>query len=199
MTISPLNIALRTDQFLMNQSPIHDTMQRLAKALTEMRLPFAIAGAMAANSHGHRRTTADVDVLMRRDDLERFKSRWLGLGWVEKFEGSKGFKDTQNGVTVDVLISGDFPGDGLEKPVVFPIPELVVESSDDLPFLKLATLIELKLASGMTAAHRLQDLADVMQLIRVNQLPPEYAASLNPYVHDKFHEMWRAAQVEEDF
>jgi len=61
-----------------------------------------IAGAMAVNAHGHHRTTADVNVLMRREDLARFKDRWIGRGWLDLFEGWKGFKDTENGVKIDV-------------------------------------------------------------------------------------------------
>jgi hypothetical protein len=200
MNPSLLEIARRADEFFMNQSPIHDTMRRLCVTLREMKISFAIAGAMAANAHGHRRTTADVDVLMSREDLNRFKERWLGRGWVEKFAGSKGFKDTQNGVQVDVLVTGDYPGDGLEKPVAFPAPETVVEIRDDeLPYLTLPALLELKLASGMTAVHRPRDLDDVIQLIRANQLPLEFAQDLNPYVRDKFHQMWQAAQIDEDY
>ena len=45
----------------------------------------------------------------------------------------------------------------------------------------------------MTAAHRPQDLADVIELIRVNRLPLAHAALLNPYVAEKFCELWRAA------
>lgn len=195
-----LEIAKRADEFFMNQSPIHDTMRRLSAVLAEMNIPFAIAGAMAANAHGHHRTTADVDVLMQPEDLLRFKQLWLGRGWVDKFEGSKGFKDTQNNVVVDVLLSGDYPGDGLEKPVAFPVPGDVVEiREDDLPYLTLAALIELKLASGMTAVHRPRDLDDAIQLIRVNRLTLDYVKELNPYVHAKFREMWHAAQVEEDY
>lgn len=195
-----LEIAKRVDAFFMAKSPIHETMRRLADALREMNIPFAITGAMAANAHGHKRTTADVDVLMRREDLDRFKEKWIGLGWVDKFEGSKGFRDTQNNVTVDVLIVGDYPGDGLPKPVSFPEPETVVELRDDLiPYVSLAALIELKLASAMTAAHRLQDFADVIQLIRANKLLQEYGDTINPYVREKFLEMWQSAQVEEDY
>ncbi|MFN9714504.1 MAG: hypothetical protein ACK57G_11980 [Planctomycetota bacterium] len=51
----------------------------------------------------------------------------------------------------------------------------------------------------MTAAHRLQDMADVIQWIRVNQLPLEFAGRLNPYVADKFRELWQAAQVDDDY
>ena len=50
----------------------------------------------------------------------------------------------------------------------------------------------------MTAAHRPRDLDDVIQLIRVNQLAATYAERLNPYVGDKFRELWQAAQVEEE-
>ncbi len=195
-----LEIAKRVDAFMMERSPVHDTMRRLAKSLDDLGIPFVIAGAMAANAHGHRRTTADVDVLMRREDLARFKDHWIGRGWVNLFEGSKGFKDTANGVKVDVLIAGDFPGDGKAKPVSFPVPESVREIRDEgLPYLNLVTLLELKIASGMTAAHRLQDLADVIQLIRINALPADYADRLDPFVRDKFEELWQAAQVTEDY
>ena len=195
-----LEIAKRVDVFFMEQSPIHKAMRRLADALQEMNIPFAIAGAMAANAHGHKRTTADVDVLMRAEDLQRFKQRWIGRGWTDNFAGSKGFRDAQHNVKIDVLITGQFPGDGLPKPVVFPEPETVSEILDEsIPFVSLRTLIELKLASGMSASHRLQDLSDVMQLIRANKLSREYAASLNAYVRDKFLEMWQAAQVDDDY
>ncbi len=195
-----LEIARRVDEFMMERSPVHDTMRRLAKAFNDLEIPFAIAGAMAANAHGLRRTTADVDVLLRREDLTRFKDCWIGRGWLDLFEGSKGFKDTLNGVKVDVLIVGDYPGDGKVKPVFFPTPELVREiHNESLPFLNLKTLLELKIASGMTAAHRLQDLADVIQLIRINALSQAYAKQLNLFVQEKFLELWQAAQVSEDY
>jgi len=164
----------------MGTSPIHAAMRRLTQALAEMQIPFAIAGAMAANAHGHRRTTADIDILIRRDDLLRFKERHDGLGWLDTVAGSKNFRDTIHGVRIDVLVVGDFTG------------------ADGIPYLSLNTLLELKLASGMTAAHRPQDLADVIELIRVNRLPLEHADRLNPFVAEKYRELWRAAQVVDD-
>jgi hypothetical protein len=194
-----LEVARRADEFFMGTSPIHAAMRRLTQALAEMQIPFAIAGAMAANAHGHRRTTADIDILIRRDDLLRFKERHDGLGWLDTVAGSKNFRDTIHGVRIDVLVVGDFPGDGLPKPVSFPAPESVAETgADGIPYLSLNTLLELKLASGMTAAHRPQDLADVIELIRVNRLPLEHADRLNPFVAEKYRELWRAAQVVDD-
>lgn len=195
-----LEIAKRVDAFMAAQSPVHETMRRIATALGDLNIPFVIAGAMAANAHGHRRTTADVDILMRREDLKRFKDRWIGLGWVDLFEGSKGFKDATNGVKVDVLIVGDYPGDGKPKPISFPTPESVREVRDEnLPYLNLKTLLELKIASGMTAPHRPRDLDDAIQLIRINALPRDYVDQLDPFVREKFAELWQAAQVSEDY
>ena len=184
----------------MEKSPIHSAMLRLTQAMGELEIPFAIAGAMAVNAHGHRRTTTDIDILIRGDDLTRFKEHNLGRGWVEKFEGSKNFRDAVCNVNVDTLIVGQFPGDGMPKPVAFPDPEEVSEfHDDDVPYVSLKTLLELKLASGMTVTHRPRDLDDVIQLIRVNELPIEYVDSLNPYVADRFRELWQAAQIDDDY
>ncbi|MEM6330166.1 MAG: hypothetical protein AAF790_07950 [Planctomycetota bacterium] len=199
MADSMLDVARRADAFFMGQSPIHQAMTRLAKTLGEMQIPFAVAGAMAANAHGHRRTTADVDILIAEEDLARFKAEHIGRGWVDKFEGSNNFRDAVASVDIDVLLVGRYPGDGKPKPVAFPHPAGVAEvGADGIPFVNLRTLLELKLTSGMTAAHRPRDLDDVIQLLRVNNLPEEYAETLNPYVADKYRELWRAAQVDEE-
>ena len=200
MTKSILDVARRADEFFMQVSPIHETMRRLSKVLQEMNIPFAIAGAMAANAHGHKRTTSDVDILIRREDLQRFKAQCIGRGWVDKFEGSKNFRDAVTNINIDTLLVGDYPGDGLPKPVSFPPPESVSELSEEgIPIISLATLLELKMASGMTASHRMQDMADVMNLIRINRLDFSFCDQLNPYVAEKFHELWSAAQVNEDY
>ncbi len=195
-----LDVARRVDLFFMKKSPIHQAMARLTRTLGEMDISFAIAGAMAANAHGHRRTTADVDILISRDDLDRFKEQHRGLGWVDKFEGSKNFRDVVSKVDIDALIVGEYPGDGLPKPVAFPPPAEVAQISEDgIPYLSLAALLELKLASGMTAAHRPRDLDDVIQLIRINGLMQNYVDTLHPYVKEKFCELWHAAQIVDDY
>ena len=40
---------------------------------------------------------------------------------------------------------------------------------------------------------------DVIQLIRINQLPVEHADKLNPYVADRFRELWQSAQIDDDY
>ena len=56
-------------------------------------------------------------------------------------------------------------------------------------------MIELKLASGLSAPHRLKDLADVLELVRVLSLPRELAGSLDASVRAKYDELWAAAQT----
>ena len=53
----------------------------------------------------------------------------------------------------------------------------------------------MKLASGMTGGiHRMKDFTDVVELIERRRLPAEFAAELNPYVRDKYLELWRGIQ-----
>lgn len=184
----------------MGKSPVHAAAGRIARTLSGMDISFAIAGALAANAHGHVRTTDDVDLLLTPEGLRRFKQRWLGRGWVEQFPGSRGLRDTVSNVKIDVMLTGDYPGDGNPKPVAFPDPAGVSESdAQGNPILRLPVLITLKLASGMTAAHRLQDLADVIELIRSNDLALDYAEHLDPYVREKYGELWQAAQTTDDY
>ncbi len=189
----------RAGAFFMRKSPVHAAVARIAAALSEMEIPFAIAGAMAVNAHGHVRTTEDVDVLMSPEGLARFKERWLGRGWVEQFPGSRGLRDAVHKVRIDVILQGDYPGDGKPKPVAFPDPAAVAEPGrDGIPVLTLPALITLKLASGMTAAQRPRDFDDVIQLIRRNSLHKAFAERLDPYVREKYLELWDAAQIPDE-
>ncbi len=196
----PLSEVLReADDYFMGRSPIHSAVEHIAKALCDSNIPFAIAGCLAVNAHGHVRMTEDVDILLTREGLERFKECWLGRGWTEQFEGSKGLRDAVNKVKVDFLLTGDYPGDGLPKPVSFPDPAEVGDIRKGVPYVSLPTLLTLKLASGMTAPHRAQDLADVIALTRKNNLKRDYAGKLHPYVREKYLELWEAAQVQDEY
>ena len=90
------------------------------------------------------------------------------------------------------------PGDRKPKPVVFPDPAQAAERGARIALLPLPTLIELKLASGLTAPDRLKDLADVQEVIRIGQLPRALAADLDRFVRDKYLELWDAVQGRRD-
>ena len=170
------------------------TFEKLVGLLAAGRIPYALVGAMALNEYGYRRVTVDVDILFAREGLEAFKRAHLGRGYVEKVPGSRGMRDTEHGVDIDVVLAGEYPGDGKAKPVAFPDPATAAIEGARVRLLPLPKLIELKLASGMSAPHRLRDLADVLEIIRLQQLPEDFAARLDPFVRDKFRELWQAAQ-----
>jgi hypothetical protein len=153
-----------------------------------------VIGAMALNEWGYRRVTVDVDLLLTPEGLRQLKAEILGRGYVEKFPGSRGIKDTEAGVDIDFVLAGEYPGDGKPKPVVFPDPATTAVRGRRAALLPLPKLIELKLASGISAPHRLKDLADVLELIRGLALPREMADSIDASVRDKYLELGQAAQ-----
>jgi hypothetical protein len=185
-------------RFFMGQADVQKALERLVRELDALQIPYAIVGAMALNEFGYQRTTADVDVLLSDAGLAAFKAHVLGRGYVEKFAGSRGLRDTEHGVDIDVVLAGGFPGDGKPKPVAFPDPAVAAQRGARVALLPLAALIELKLASGMTAPHRLRDLADVQELIRIQRLPRPFAEDLHPFVRDRFLELWQAVHDHRD-
>jgi hypothetical protein len=172
------------------ESAVHRTLQQIIKRLDIMGVPYAVAGAMALFLHGYRRFTEDVDLLVSPEGLKTVHQRLEGLGYLPPFTGSKNLRDTDSGVRIEFLVAGDYPGDGKPKPVAFPDPTEAAVDLDGIRCLSLPRLVELKLASGMTNPLRLKDIVDVQELIQVLRLPEEFADQLNPYVHDKFKELW---------
>jgi hypothetical protein len=103
-------------------------------------------------------------------------------------------KSTGDGTPIEVIAAGEYPGDGKPKPVSFPKPSEAFVEIDGVKFPTLEKLIELKLASGMTAPHRLKDLADVQELIKIRGLSGEFAEKLDPYVRGRFLDLLKAVE-----
>lgn len=179
----------------MHDADVHRALTKIAALLDAEGIAYALVGALALNEYGYRRTTVDVDLLLTKEGLESFKTRYLGRGYLEKFPGSRGFRDTDTNVNIDIVLSGDFPGDGRPKPIAFPDPGQAAVRRGPIALLPLPRLLELKLASGMTAPHRLRDLADVIELIRVAALSRDLSLQLDPFVRGKYDELWQAAQA----
>ncbi|HWX41805.1 MAG TPA: hypothetical protein VN345_11700 [Blastocatellia bacterium] len=179
------------DEFFMGEGPVHKTMRTLARRFPEAGVDYAIVGAMALVMHGYRRETVDVDVLMSREGRDLFVENLVGRGYVPLFPGAKKqFRDTETGVEIDIITEGEYPGDGKPKPVSFPPPIDAAIEMDGIRIITLEKLVELKLASGMSAPHRLRDLADVQELIKVRGLGADFAESLDNSVRTKYLELW---------
>ena len=162
---------------------LNRTLLRVIADLERNAIDYAVIGAVALNQHGYKRFTEDIDILMTKEGLKKFQEQLVGLGYRPAFQGAtKRFKTTAENVSIEVVTTGEYPGDGLPKPVVFPDPSQDFQEIDGVRTITLEKLIELKLASGMTAPDRLKDLADVQEMIKIKGLGSEFAESLDESV-----------------
>lgn len=180
----------------MQSGPVHKTLREISRRLSEAHIDYVIIGGMALALHGFVRPTEDVDLILTPEGLTRFHTDLVGRGYVPVFPGArKHFRDIETGVKVEIILTGEYPGDGKPKPIAFPEPKDVAVDLDGYQTIRLETLIELKLASGLTAEHRkLRDLADVQQLIEILSLPSSLSQNLDASVRDEYLRLWSLAQ-----
>ena len=156
-----------------------------------------LVGGLALVAHGYRRFTEDVDILMTPEALQIFRERLLGRGYLPAFSGAtKTFRDTRTGVRIEIITTGReaYPGDGKPKSVVFPAPTEVRLQREGVWLVTLEKLIELKLASGLSAPLRLKDQADVQKLIVRLKLPLDLTENLDASVRDEYRRLWQNVQ-----
>ncbi len=178
-------------RFFNGNGMLNDALLRLVRDLERQSIDYAIIGAVALNQHGFQRLTVDIDLLLSVEGLDRFREKLVGLGYRPAFEGArKKFRTVQENIPIDIISAGEFPGDGKPKPVFFPDPAEDSIVIDGVKTISLEKLVELKLASGMTAGDRLKDLADVQELIKLKKLDEHFANRLNEYVRSKYLELY---------
>ena len=182
-------------RYFMGQGNLNRALAHVAADLEEHSIDYIVVGALALLAHGYPRLTEDIDLIFTNEGLDRFHEELIGLGYAPAFPGArKRLRSTKDGVRIDVIAAGEYPGDGQPKPVSFPNPSEASVEIDGIRFATLEKLIELKLASGMTAPHRLKDLADVQEMIKVKHLSREFAEHLNEYVRAKYLELLDAVE-----
>jgi len=184
-------------EFFQHEGDIYETLRRLVDQLDENSLDYALVGGLALVAHGYRRFTEDIDILMTPEALQIFRERLIGRGYLPALSGAtKTFRDTRTGVRIKVTTTGReaYPGDGKPKPVAFPLPTDARLQREGVWFITLDKLIELKLASGLSAPHRLKDLADVQELIVRLKLPIDLADRIDASVRDEYRRLWQNVQ-----
>jgi hypothetical protein len=192
-------VLAEAQRYFAGEGTLNYALQQLVGDLQKHRIEYAIMGGVALFAHGYERYTENINLLMTVEGLNRFRKELLGLGaW-----GVSGYDQTeiQNqvrsfpyGVDIVIATTGEFPGDGKPKPVSIPDPAAASIEINGINVVTFEKLIELKLASGMSAPYRLKDLADVQELIKVRGLQPEFAERLDPYVREKFVELAEAVK-----
>jgi hypothetical protein len=177
------------------KSKVFVALEKITKRLADLGIPYAVVGGMALFKHGLRRFTEDVHILVSRESLNNIHANLVGLGYLPPHSKSKHLRDTELGIKIELLTTGDFPGDGKPKPVAFPDPTQVSVEINGTRCVTLEALVELKLASGVSNVNRLRDLADVQDLIRERKLSRAFGESLNPYVQPEYFRLWDGLQA----
>lgn len=182
------------DMFFEKRDRVHQTMRRVAKLLDKAGIPYALMGGMAVNAHGAERTTKDVDILLTPVGLERFRTEIAGGAYESVTGRSRRFVDKKNGVGLDILVTGKYPGSGKPGAVAFPDPTEASEVIGKIRVITLAQLIQLKLA-----ARRHSDFGDVVFLIRIHNLNESFAEQLHPSVRRDYFECLDEKRREEEY
>jgi len=182
------------DRFFQRKDPVHQTMRRTARRLEKAGIAYAIVGGMALNAHHYQRTTADVDFLLTKEGFAEFQKRYVEKHYQRVAGRGRRFVDRLSGVTIDILVTGLFPGQGKPGPIAFPDPSEVSEIIDKHSVVNLPTLIVLKLA-----ARRYKDFGDVVELIRVNDLDESFLDRLHATVRQDFLECLEEKRREDEY
>jgi hypothetical protein len=93
------------DRFFNGEADMQRATWKVAQILEENGIPYAITDGMALNAYGFLRVTNDVDLLLTREGLESFQALHPAL--------------TEHGVPIDVVLTGEYPGDGKPSPWSF--------------------------------------------------------------------------------
>jgi len=167
-------------------SQVYKAMRRVTTKLDQLNIPYVLVGGLALLEHGFARFTEDVDLLVTKESLARIHHELEGRGYRPVFAKSKNLRDAELGVKIEFLLTGEYPGDGKPKPVSFPDPANVHVVKDGVRVINLESLIDLKLASGMSHSDRLKDLSDIQELIKTLGLGRDFVDRLSPYVRERY-------------
>jgi hypothetical protein len=180
--------------FFQEKDPVHQTMRRVVRRLEKANIPYVVVGGMAVYAHEYRRTTDDVDLLLTAGGLAEFRRLFVPKNYTNVPGRSRRFVDKVNKVQLDILVTGHFPGRGAPGPFAFPDPTDVGEIIKKIRVVNLVTLVQLKLA-----ARRYQDFADVVALIRAQDLAKSFAEKLDPSVRSDYIECLEEKRREDEY
>jgi len=110
-------------RYFMGQGSLNHTPAQLSRDLKEHGIDYMVIGAVALLAHGYPRFTEDIVLVLTREGLEAFHRELIGLGYVPAFPGAKKrLRSTRDGITIEVMTTGEYPGDGKPKAVSIPEP-----------------------------------------------------------------------------
>lgn len=181
---------------MLEQRSLWDTATRVHQLLSAQLIPHALVGGVAVCLHGYRRTTIDINSLVRSGDSQAVRSSLQSAGF-EWEPVTKEFRGELE-IPVQFLVAGERAGSGSEVQLPDPLEAENVVTIEGLPVITLARLIEAKIACGEGNLRRThKDFADVVELIAHHQLGGEFARYLHKSVRRTFRQLTKNAQGSE--
>jgi hypothetical protein len=162
--------------------------QAVSGLLADNGIANLIAGGLAVQLHGYPRTTTDVDIIVC--DVQAAHEFLVAHGYAASVLQPLAVLDQERRVRIDLLPAGKCLKSVCQVP--FPQPPKIPAIMQPVG---LEMLISLKLDSWKhSPARRVQDRADVAQLIMRNELPRDL--SVHRAVASEYLELWDALAAE---
>jgi hypothetical protein len=153
-------------------------LNRAVAALEGAGIPYAIAGGNAVAAWVSRvdeaavRNTQDVDILLRREDLERTKTALAAAGFVYRHVKSVDMFLDGPSTTPRDAIHVIFAGEKVNPDYLLPAPEISqVDEGGPFHIVDLESLVRMKLTS-----YRLKDRVHIQDMIGVGLIDARWPA-----------------------
>jgi hypothetical protein len=167
---------------------VRDRLRRTAEALEQAQIPYAVIGGNAVAAwvsevdEAAVRNTRDVDILLRREDLERAKDAMAKAGFIYRHAASIDMFLDGPGAKARDAVHVIFANEKVRADSVLPAPDVSeVQTSFTFRTVSLEALLRMKLTS-----NRRKDQVHVLDMIEVglidaswcDKLPAELAQRL---------------------
>ena len=170
---------------------VRDRLRRAAQALEAAGVPYAVVGGNAVAAWVSRvdeaavRNTQDVDILLRRADLERAKVALAAAGFVYRHTASIDMFLDGPGARARDAVHVVFAGEKVRPEYVCPAPDPAeTEQQSEMRVLTLEALVRMKLTS-----FRDKDRTHLRDLIDVGLVNATWPARLPPGLGARLQEL----------
>jgi hypothetical protein len=164
---------------------------RAATALEQAKVPYAVVGGNAVAAWVARmdetavRNTQDVDILLRRGDLEIAKNALVAAGFVYlHVKGVDMFLDGPEAKARDA-VHVVFSGEKVRPEYLLPVPDVTdAEQTPEFRLLNLEPLVRMKLTS-----FRRKDQVHVLDLAAVGLVDESWVMRVPPELKERLQEL----------
>jgi hypothetical protein len=171
---------------------LYEVLRRLRTALSNAGIEYRVVGGMAAFFHVsdrdplRARLTRDVDVAIRRSDLNRIIDAVKPAGFEYRHEAGVDLLVDQTQTKLRSAVHFVFAGERVYPGDLEPVPTMSepVMSEEGFALVAVADLVRMKLIS-----FRLKDKVHIQDLDGVGLITPEIEESLSPPLRERLREV----------